>query len=222
MFVTEIPFLSVVLRLTFAAIAGGLVGLERETHGQPAGLRTHMLVSIGSCIAMLVSVYMITFGQFADPGRIAAQVISGIGFLGAGAIIRYGPTVRGITTAAGIWATAGIGLAMGAGLYSLGSFAVFLSLIILYVLDLLEKRFIAEQLLKTITITLEKEEPEIGTIENVLKSYGLNIKKVSLHTLIDNKHTEVTMYVKGPELVDVEELTGELRKLDDVTEIEID
>src|SRR6266478_1020091 len=88
-------------RLSLAALLGGLIGLEREMHHQPAGLRTHMIVSIGACLVMLVSLHMSEMTPTkADPGRLAAQVVAGVGFLGAGAIMRSGLSVRGLTTAA--------------------------------------------------------------------------------------------------------------------------
>jgi putative Mg2+ transporter-C (MgtC) family protein len=116
-----------VFRIVLAAVLGGAVGIERELREHEAGLRTHMLVAVGSALFTLVSAY--GFGEFfaaqegnrfvpIDPTRIAAQIVTGIGFLGAGAIIRQGPRVRGLTTAATLWAVAAIGLAAGAGYYS--------------------------------------------------------------------------------------------------------
>jgi len=124
-----VPSLSLdeeVFRLALAAVLGGAVGIERELREHEAGLRTHMLVAVGSALFTLVSAYGFTEfygvkqGQFVpvDPTRIAAQIVTGIGFLGAGAIIRQGPRVRGLTTAATLWAVAAIGLAAGAGYYS--------------------------------------------------------------------------------------------------------
>ncbi len=101
--------------LLLAALCGGAIGLEREIHGHPAGLRTHILVALGAALATVVSLHMHSiYGSSADPGRIAAQVIAGIGFLGAGAIIREGTSIKGLTTAAGLWTTAVIGLAAAA------------------------------------------------------------------------------------------------------------
>jgi putative Mg2+ transporter-C (MgtC) family protein len=104
-------------RLLLAAVLGGSVGAERELNDQPAGLRTHVLLTIGACLFTLISAY--GFGGPADPSRLAAQIVTGIGFLGGGAIVRHGLTVRGVTTAASIWATASIGVAVGAGSYLL-------------------------------------------------------------------------------------------------------
>jgi putative Mg2+ transporter-C (MgtC) family protein len=120
----------VLLRLTVAALLGGAIGMERELRERQAGLRTHLVVSVGSALFTLVSAYgfhefLVNGGSVvrADPTRIAAQIVSGIGFLGAGAIIRQGLSVRGLTTAATLWLVAAIGMASGAGYYSAAIFA---------------------------------------------------------------------------------------------------
>jgi len=110
--------LELLARLILAAVLGGAIGAERELNDQPAGLRTHMLLTTGACLFTLISAY--GFGRGTDPSRIAAQIVTGIGFLGGGAIVRDGLTVKGVTTAASIWATASVGVAIGAGSYVLG------------------------------------------------------------------------------------------------------
>ena len=107
-------------RLLLAAALGGAIGAERELNDQAAGLRTHMLLTIGACLFTLISAYGFNGGIGTDPSRIAAQIVTGIGFLGGGAIVRHGLTVKGLTTAASIWATASVGVAVGAGSYVLG------------------------------------------------------------------------------------------------------
>ena len=106
-------------RLLLAAVLGGAIGAERELNDQAAGLRTHMLLTIGACLFTLVSAYGFGAGP-RDPSRLAAQIVTGIGFLGGGAIVRHGLTVKGLTTAASIWATASVGVAVGVGQYLLG------------------------------------------------------------------------------------------------------
>ena len=134
-----------ILRLVMAGIFGGIIGLNREYRAKEAGYRTHFLVSLGSALLMIVSQYAFfdlakEKGYSVDPGRIAAQVVSGIGFLGAGTIILHKHFVRGLTTAAGIWATAGIGLAAGAGMYMISIAATILTLIGLEALGLVLKQ----------------------------------------------------------------------------------
>ena len=129
------PDVEVAARLIVAAFLGGLIGLERESHGKDAGFRTYSLVALGSALIMVVSYQIFFIYKIGDPSRIAAQAVSGIGFIGAGAIIRspLGGTegVRGLTTAAGIWTACGIGLACGMGLYYPAVIATVLTLIIL-------------------------------------------------------------------------------------------
>jgi putative Mg2+ transporter-C (MgtC) family protein len=113
--------LDIAVRLVLASLLGAAVGFEREIHGHPAGMRTHLLVSLGSAAFSILSLYFFISpaapnGSLpTDPSRIAAQIVSGIGFLGAGAILKYGTSVRGLTTAASLWATAAVGMAAGAG-----------------------------------------------------------------------------------------------------------
>jgi putative Mg2+ transporter-C (MgtC) family protein len=124
------------VRLMIALVLGGVVGFERETHGKEAGFRTYSLVSVGSALMMIVSIQMFEIFKGAavvDPSRIAAQVVTGIGFIGAGAIIRAPEKIRGLTTAAGIWTVSGIGLACGAGLYKPAVAATALALIVLVI-----------------------------------------------------------------------------------------
>lgn len=124
-----------ILRLVLAAVLGGLIGAEREYRGKVAGTRTHLLVALGAALMMLVSRY--GFGGQGDPSRVAAQIVSGIGFIGAGAIMVDRHSVHGLTTAAGIWVAAGIGMATAAGLYVLALATTALSLLGLEVFGIL-------------------------------------------------------------------------------------
>jgi len=134
----------IVVRLLVAALLGGLIGLEREAAKRAAGLRTHTLVSLGSALIMMTSIYM--FEVYSgltpiDPTRIAAQVVSGIGFLGAGTIIRSGPTVSGLTTAATLWVVSAVGLAVGCGFWRAAIFSTVLVLVGLIVFGRVVHRF---------------------------------------------------------------------------------
>jgi putative Mg2+ transporter-C (MgtC) family protein len=129
----------VAIRIVLAAVLGGLIGIEREIREHTAGFRTHILVSVGAAAFTVASAYGIEGTQF-DPNRITAQVVSGIGFLGAGAIIRYGASVRGLTTAASLWAVAAVGLAVGKGFYALALITTAMVIVSLYLLRAIEKR----------------------------------------------------------------------------------
>lgn len=138
-------FLTIIIRVLIALVLSGLIGFERELKNHSAGFRTHILVGIGACLMMCLSLY--GFQQFEgtnlnirfDPARIPSYVISGIGFLGAGTIIVYGGTIRGLTTAASIWTVAGLGLVVGAGMYAVAVFTTLIILLSLVFLNNLEK-----------------------------------------------------------------------------------
>lgn len=130
------------IRLVLSLILSGLIGLERQMHRRTAGLRTHILVSLGSCLIMLTSLYIFAIYKNEvplDPARIAAGVITGIGFLGAGTIIREREGVKGLTTAASLWVVAGIGLATGCGFYKAALFTTILALLTLFFLKYIER-----------------------------------------------------------------------------------
>lgn len=138
----------IIMRLVLSAFLGGLVGLERQMHRRHAGLRTHILVALGSCLIMLTSVYVFDIYKdkaALDPARIAAGVITGIGFLGAGAIIRDRAGVRGLTTAASLWMVAGIGLATGCGFSNAAIYSTLLTLLVLFVLRYFEEIVFPEE-----------------------------------------------------------------------------
>ncbi len=138
-----------ILRLFIAGLLGGLIGFEREFRAKEAGLRTHFLVALGSALFMLISQYAFT-GRF-DAARVAAQVVSGIGFIGAGVIIFQKNVVRGVTTAAGLWVAAAIGLASGAGMYSLAIAATLMAIICLETMHFITRRFGEKSLMITIS-----------------------------------------------------------------------
>src|ERR1700688_3682762 len=149
------------VRLVVAAALGSLIGFERERLLWAAGISTHMLVCVGSCLIMIVSQYGFSSilnekNVVLDPSRIAAQVVSGIGFLGAGSILLRGEIVRGLTTAASLWSVAGIGLAGGGGMYTAAVGATVISFIILAGVKPLERRFISVKQGRNITLLVER------------------------------------------------------------------
>jgi len=138
----------VIARLLLSVVLSGLIGFERQMHRRTAGLRTHILVGLGSCLIMLTSIYVFDIyidRVSLDPGRIAAGVITGIGFLGAGAIIRDREGIKGLTTAASLWVVAGLGLSVGCGFYVAGLFTTVLSLIVLLFLRHIEAKVFTKE-----------------------------------------------------------------------------
>lgn len=134
--------IEIIAKLLLAALLGGIIGYIRERYGKAAGLRTHIMVCFGSTLFTLVSLYMATAFNEVDPSRIASMVVSGIGFIGAGAILREGGAVKGLTTASSIWAVAAIGLAVGVGMYSAAIAATVIAVVVLEVLSKFERKFI--------------------------------------------------------------------------------
>ncbi len=195
------------VRLLLACVCGGMIGYERTNRGKGAGIRTHIIVALASALMMLVSKY--GFGDMASGGgdgsRIAAQVVSGVGFLGAGMIYFNGRhSVKGLTTAAGIWATSGVGLALGAGLYLMG---ILTAVMIVAMQRLLHKNFKMlqlpnEEILKVV-ITDEKESLEY--LHNVLDRYEIVITKFSF-TRADDYTVEVEMHINVPPTTDYNRL----------------
>ena len=137
----DTQFMHLVLRLLLTAFLGGIIGLERSAGDRPAGLRTHVLVATGSALLMIVSIYGIDGHPLnRDPSRIASQVVTGVGFLGAGTILHEGLTVKGLTTAASVWMVSAIGLTVGCGMLGLGVVATIVSLITLMAIRGIEKK----------------------------------------------------------------------------------
>lgn len=158
-----------ILRLLTAAVIGGLVGIERDIKGKPSGMRTNILMCVGSCLVMILSVEVASdAGPPSDPGRIAAQVITGVGFIGAGMILRSRVTVTGLTSAATIWFVAAIGLVVGYGDYLLAGTAAAMILITLTALDRVEKRFEATRQIHILRMRVTG--PNLGRVRSVLVS----------------------------------------------------
>jgi len=139
----QVSLIAILFRIVLSAFLGGIIGMEREVHRHPAGLRTHILVCMGSSLIMLTSIYVFDIYRNianVDPSRIAAGVITGIGFIGAGAIMRYGESVKGLTTAATLWIVSAVGLATGCGFYIAAIITTFVATIVLLFLRNFEKK----------------------------------------------------------------------------------
>jgi putative Mg2+ transporter-C (MgtC) family protein len=153
--------LELTVRLIVALLLGGVIGWERELGRMPAGFRTHALVSLGSAIFTVISAYAFT-GPGSDPTRVAAQIVSGIGFLGGGAILHYGGTVRGLTTAASLWSVAAVGMAAGAGLYVVAALGTVLVIVGLEVFQRVERRVKRRLAIQPRERTADIDSPQEG------------------------------------------------------------
>ena len=178
-----ISYQEIAIRLLLAALLGSVVGLDRERLERGAGLRTHMLVAVGSAVFMLVSAYGFAdvLGHqnvVLDPSRVAAQVVSGIGFLGAGTIILRKEIVHGLTTAASLWAVAAIGLATGGGLYLAAVAATVVVLFILLAVKPLERHLFLNRRPRTLTLTIERTEFTLSSLESAIESADLHMQSI--------------------------------------------
>ena len=174
----EVNMTNSLFRLVLSMVLGMVVGAERKRKGQIAGIRTFALISMGACLAMLLSIYVpqVYLGlKNGDPGRIAAQVITGIGFLGGGAMIHMKGAVRGLTTAAGIWMTAIIGMAVGIGMYMISIGATLLIILPLVTFEQYEKRRKLGQESKVISFTVEGILTDISAYRTLLRREGVHL-----------------------------------------------
>lgn len=177
-FLKELNVLSVALRVALGVVCGGVIGIERGKSHQPAGMRTYMLVCLGATMVMTTGQYMYCMFGTGDPARLGAQVISGIGFLGAGSIITSGKSkVRGLTTAAGLWTSACIGLALGIGFYSAGIMATLVVYLIMARFKKIEYRFLVEDVYCGLYVELEQGQSVID-IAKKITDCGCEIEEI--------------------------------------------
>lgn len=190
-------YADVFVRLMLALVLGGVVGFEREHKSRPAGLRTHILVCIGAALVQVTAINYIKLNNLAgvDPMRLGAQVISGIGFLGAGTIIKEGASIKGLTTAASIWAVGCIGLAAGSGLYFEASLATLLILLALKGFKKIESRLEREKKNITIELILDNKPGTIGKIGSILGGLDIQILNIEINEK-DASKVEIEMLLK--------------------------
>ncbi len=221
---TEINLQTIALRLFLSTILGGLLGWERETKRQQAGLRTHIIICVGACLLMLLSVYIPqTFTQYrnVDPGRIAAQVVSGIGFLGAGAIFRLGANTHGLTTAATIWVVAAVGLTVGAGMYEAATITTLIILFVLSILDKIGKRFFIGGSLKTLKISFQSSKIETTKVFSILEKHDVATRNVNVMQSTNKQNSKIQLFVFVPDNLNVKGFYKDLNELKNVKQISL-
>ena len=206
--------LFLLLKLMAAVICGGIVGWQREARDRPAGLRTHVLVCLGATVYTLASLSFT--GPTADPGRVAAQVATGMGFLGAGTIIRHGNVVRGLTTAASLWAVGAIGLCVGIGGEAMwvAGMATVMVLLTLTVLKRVEVAAVDRARVAHVTLRMEDGARRMAAIRQVLAERGAELESIEMTTVGPGKVQEIQLRVVLPHGCDVATLGAELAGLD--------
>lgn len=190
---------TILFRLVLAAILSGIIGFEREFHGRAAGFRTHILLCIGSALVMLTSMHIFDIYSTrapVDPARIAAGVITGIGFLGAGTIMHSRASVRGLTTAASLWVVAGLGLAAGSGLYFGAIVTTILTLVTLMVFSKLEHAMIRKDWYKTLSIETKEGLDQLKAIREILADCRAEITDFEADRARDGAHMVLKLGVK--------------------------
>ena len=211
-------FLSLLLTVLFS----GIIGFEREYHGHSAGLRTHILVAVGSALVMILSIY--GFGQVntdgtlssgRDPARLAAQVVSGIGFLGAGAIIKTGTDIKGLTTATTLWLVMAIGLACGAGRFTIATITTIISLITLISLRKIET--LATRRRPKLILVVEQDKPILRHVLLLANEYHVDVKDIQSQI-----ESEKTMSAEARQLLSNEEMSVIGDKIEAARQVSID
>lgn len=215
----------ILIRLLVAAALGALVGIERERQNQPAGLRTHIILTVGAALAMTLSINLAM--QFrplvpnGDPARLAAQVISGIGFLGAGAILHYGTSVKGLTTATSLWTMAIVGLTVGAGHFFAAIGAIMLLLVVLTIVNTFEKGLIRTYTTRAVTVHLIDRPGLLQEFRTALRELGHNVIDVGFFKDIDGGTATINAVIRTLEDPNLSPLIDRLSQIEGVRTINI-
>ena len=213
------------VRLLGAALAGSIIGLERERLQWAAGLRTHMLVCVGSCLVIIVSAHgfndVLGPRVVLDPARIAAQVVSGIGFLGAGTILLRGEVVKGLTTAASLWAVAAIGLAVGCGLYVAGLATTLIVVVILAGLKPIEDRVRERSQTRQMVIATKRDSMSLATLHDAVGARASRIKQFVLQRGAEGEVDAIQVVFTRLSTEAVNDIARQLRGHPDVISVEV-
>ncbi|MDO4702578.1 MAG: MgtC/SapB family protein [Tannerella sp.] len=221
---TKIDIWTTILRLIISFMLGAIVGTERQMRRREAGLRTFTLICLGSTMAMLISIWIPQiYPNFlnGDPGRIAAQVLTGIGFLGAGAIIQSRGSVYGLTTAACIWVVAVIGLAVGAGMFTAAIIVTLLTVTVLISLERFEKRILLDGVNKILVITCSTAEPNLKLMRKILEEQNVYVMSNSYELNYETDTSVLTYKVNVKPRSSYTSLFTAIRKSDYITQIKI-
>ncbi len=218
---TATPLPEILLRIGLSMLLGGVIGFERERDNQPAGLRTHIILVLGSCLAMILSIE-IAHRANTDPARLAAQVISGIGFLGAGAILRYGFNVKGLTTATTLWTMAIVGLVLGAGYIWVAVITTALMLIVLSLLNVIEKRFVRINIVRNMVINLHDGKGVIREVRKTVQRLADKVLAFSVQKSVKNNQIRLDVTARFNRGEKLENLVEEISEIEGVRSLKIE
>jgi putative Mg2+ transporter-C (MgtC) family protein len=215
-------------RLVLAAVLGGVVGLEREVHGRPAGIRTYLILSLGTALLMVLSEFLLVayhgkypgLGLQGDPGRIAGQAITGIGFLGAGVIIRYKDTIRGLTTAACVWLVCSVGLAVGAGFYVVGVAVTALTILALIGLRVVE-RHMRKDWFEELKVSSADLPGQVARMEELILQRGFEVISLGLQRDAEKKELKATFQVRVRAVQPQREILQDLLEIEGVRAVNL-
>ncbi|GAB4419810.1 MAG: MgtC/SapB family protein [Thermodesulfovibrionales bacterium] len=220
-----ITTIEIIIRLLLGAILGGIIGFERQTHGRPAGFRTHLLVCVASVLIMIVSEYYYYLSLMEpayiriDPARIAAGAITGVGFLGAGVIVKTGLTVQGLTTAACLWIVSAIGLAIGSGLYTAGVVSFIITYFALWTLRIVEER-ISRLSYKVMTV-VTKDGSDEDVITSAIQRCGAAISGMDYEKDMEKKESIYHITITFKDTVSTKKILDEVSSLQFVRRVVI-
>ena len=225
-----------IIRLFMALVLGFALGLERELTNKYAGLRTHILVTLGACIFTIISIYGFpTFAQgdnvilhqatgIRDTSRVAAQIVTGIGFIGAGTVLRNGPMVFGLTTAATLWIAASIGMACGSGMYGVATLATFASVLVLTLIRVFERKVLncSSKNIRRLKVTLFCQQEEVDSIKDFMTDNFKSVEALKIQKLFENpEKIKISMTVEIVSKKPIQSLYKKVEKLKGVDSISI-
>lgn len=212
----NVTFSNAVIKLLLSVVLGMMIGAERKRKGQVAGMRTFALISMGACMAMLISIYVPQeyLGlKNGDPGRIAAQVITGVGFLGGGAMIHLRGAVKGLTTAAGIWMVSIVGMGVGVGMYGASIVATLLSLFVLQAFEWYEHKRNLGQESRVITVKVKSIVNDITPYRDILEKAGIHLSTFFITYDYGAGTTEISFMVLSPSYVDLLKVIPQIKSV---------
>lgn len=215
------PYILSALKIIVAAVTGGIIGLERESVNRPAGFRTHILVCVAAAMIMDVNILLLSdLSIGGDPTRLGAQVISGMGFLGAGTIIKEGASVKGLTTAASLWAVACLGLAIGGGYFFIAIFAMLVMLITLKTFSVLEDRLTKDRRITELNIYTDLPLEKVGIVTVILGSFNCKINHISIDAMENNQGNRVNVMYVLPHGIKNDDILRKLNTIEGINRIE--